>query len=180
MNKRSKRIGIVAGLAVAALGVGGTAGAMIAGGPTTPMPPAGPMADKQLAACLDAHRASCPDPNLPQHRGVKPQAAQPAQMTRDQAVAAALGKADPKAKATSAITSSNLEPLSSYEKATYNGAHVNAALAPSTQVWVVTVNAAPNPAEIDTPPGQKPKVYTHYTVVIDASTHHWVEEDYQQ
>ncbi|MFD1048305.1 hypothetical protein ACFQ1S_23585, partial [Kibdelosporangium lantanae] len=60
------------------------------------------------------------------------------------------------------------------------GEHVNGILDPAGEVWVVHVAAPPNPASIEVPAGQKAPVYTHFTVVLDVASHHWIEEAYEK
>jgi hypothetical protein len=167
-----------------ALVLGGFAAATTASAAAGTSAAAGPAADRQLAACLTAHKAYCGGPGnsgnaRPAGKPAGP-VAPAAPMTQAEAVSSALRAADPAARANASMAAASETTLSSYEKAVYGGKHVNGTVDPSTAVWVVRVASAPNPLEIDTPAGQKPKVYTHFTVVIDAASHQWIEESFQQ
>ena len=180
MGRKSKRTWFALGLGGCLLAIGGiaSAAAVSTGGQSKA---AGPAVNTQLTACLAAHKAYCPDTSRPQpNAGPQQPAALAAPMSQDEAVASALRGAAPAAKAGPAAATSSRTSLSAYEKAAYGGAHVNQAFDPSTAVWVVQVAAAPNPLDVDTAPGQKPVVYTHYTVVIDVASHHWIEESFQR
>lgn len=183
-RRMSWRAKVAVTLGGCAFVLGGFAAAAAAAGPSGTSAPGGPVGDKQLVACLNAHKTYCPDPGKSGNArpAVKPAgpAAQLAPMTRAEAVNSALRGANPAAKAGPATATAGETTLSSYEKAVYGGTHVNASVAPSTAVWVVHVASAPNPLDVDTPAGQQPKIYTHFTVVIDAATHQWIEESFQQ
>jgi hypothetical protein len=197
MNRKTAGSGRMSARARAAITLGGCAlvlggfaaataatAASAAAGPAGTSAAAGPAADRQLAACLTVHKAYCGGPGnsgnaRPAGKPAGP-VAPAAPMTQAEAVSSALRAADPAARANASMAAASETTLSSYEKAVYGGKHVNGTVDPSTAVWVVRVASAPNPLEIDTPAGQKPKVYTHFTVVIDAASHQWIEESFQQ
>ena len=66
--------------------------------------------------------------------------------------------------------------LAEYEQRTYGGKHVNTAFSPQAEMWVIQVDAPADTAIENVPQGTKPTQYSHFTVVFDLKTHHWVEK----
>ncbi|WP_194911498.1 hypothetical protein [Catenulispora rubra] len=181
-NLRWAAVGAVALLSI------GTGVAFAASGSGKSATKAGPAADTSLAACTAAGRPYCPGAGQPQ--GADPQAlgaaggpgaaAQAQPMTEQEAVSDALRLLPPApAGAAPMATPHHVDTemtLASYEQKAYGGKHVNTAFSPQAVMWVIQVDAPADTAVENVPQGTKPTKYSHFTVVFDVTSHHWVEK----